>query len=714
MAFLSRLPQAKDLAIGVLLFVVVMLMILPMPTVMVDGLIGLNFGIAMLLLMTGIYIATPLSLSSLPGIILISTIFRLALSITTTRLILSEGDAGAIIATFGKIVVGGNVVVGLVVFFIITIVQFIVIAKGAERIAEVGARFTLDALPGKQMAIDAELRNGDIDNVEASRRRRHLESESQFYGAMDGAMKFVKGDAIAGLIIIAVNLVGGLLIGIVQIGMPIGAAAQKYSLLTVGDALISQIPALLMSITAAIIVTRVKGEDQRNLGADIIGQVMSDARAIRLAGAALILMGLLPGFPLGILVPMGLVFVLASLAGPIRARLGLADEPAPAGADAAEPPRAEVPAPILPAAEDAQVVLQMAPDLMDLFGPAALRERLVAMADAVAERTGLDPCSVTAEALGSLEPGQFRLLIDGSPVLWSRAEPGVVILRDVSEVLAAHDIPFRAVHSALWTRRLEVAEEHAEALLALGLDFLRQGESMLDQARDGLVRNVGLLMGLQETREILAAVEKSHPVLVAEVLRVLPIQKVSEVFRRLLEERVSVANRRRILEALVEWAPSDTGAMALTEYCRVRLKQQICEAAADRRRTIAAIVVERESEDVLRGSLRDTSIGTYLLLDEQQTADLLSTVRGQIEALSPRGTVPVMMTSMDVRRHLKTFLTRNSIDVDVLSFQELSDDYTVVPCSTLKLSAATRRAFRRARPGARGAAPAEGEAPDRG
>ncbi|MEM7491710.1 MAG: flagellar biosynthesis protein FlhA, partial [Pseudomonadota bacterium] len=289
--FAARLTQARDLSVGLLLFVVVMLMILPMPTILVDVLIGLNFGVAVLLLMTGIYIATPLSISSLPAIILVSTIFRLALSITTTRLILAEADAGAIVETFGTVVVAGNIVVGMVVFFIITIVQFIVIAKGSERIAEVGARFTLDALPGKQMAIDAELRNGDIDAEEASRRRGLLERESQFYGAMDGAMKFVKGDTVAGLVIIFVNLLGGLTVGILQRGMPLGEAATVYSLLTVGDALISQIPALLMAITAAIIVTRVKGNENRNLGSDIASQVFADTRALRLAGAALILMG---------------------------------------------------------------------------------------------------------------------------------------------------------------------------------------------------------------------------------------------------------------------------------------------------------------------------------------------------------------------------------------------------------------------------------------
>ncbi|MEL6680749.1 MAG: flagellar biosynthesis protein FlhA, partial [Pseudomonadota bacterium] len=323
----------RDAALGLLLVLTIVLMILPIPTVIVDGLIGLNLGFAILLLMTAVYLGRTLDLSTLPGIILVATIFRLALSVTTTRLILAEGDAGAIVETFGAFVIGGNPVVGLVVFFIITVVQFIVIAKGSERIAEVAARFTLDALPGKQMSIDVELRNGDIDNAVAKHRRAELNKESQFYGAMDGTMKFVKGDAIAGLVIIFVNLLGGLAVGMAQGGLEFGDAIQKYSLLTVGDALISQIPALLISVTAATIVTRVEEDTSRNLGSEIVQQIGRDSRAIRMAALVLAGLSLVPGFPTLLLLCLAALFMLTTMLPQRRAPVP--PDPRPEDADEA-------------------------------------------------------------------------------------------------------------------------------------------------------------------------------------------------------------------------------------------------------------------------------------------------------------------------------------------------------------------------------------------
>ena len=694
----GRLTQARDLSIGLLLFVVVLLMILPMPTPLVDVLIGFNFGIAVLLLMTGIYISTPLSISSLPAIILVSTIFRLALSITTTRLILADADAGAIVETFGTVVVAGNIVVGMVVFFIITIVQFIVIAKGSERIAEVGARFTLDALPGKQMAIDAELRNGDIDAEEASRRRGLLERESQFYGAMDGAMKFVKGDTIAGLIIIFVNLLGGLAVGVLQRGMPLGEAVAIYSLLTVGDALISQIPALLMSITAAIIVTRVKGNESRNLGADIAGQIFADPRALRLAGGALVVMGLLPGFPTAILGTLGLLFLMAGFVGPIGAAIGSRFDGAASDPDRVDAPDGTVPEAALALPDDAQVVVEMAEELFVLRPPGAWADALGEMARRVGDASGTEPCTVTARPVPSDDPGQFSVLIDASPVLWSAIDHGKLVLEDVSEVLSMHEIPFETRQTAIWTKALVVDRAQEDRLEAFGLRGAGPVDAMLREVEVALRRNLSGLMGLQEARDVLAAMEASHPVLVAEALRLLPVQKVAEVFRRLLSEGVALINKRRILETLVEWGPVDGNPLALTEYCRIGLTRQICAGVAGLDRTISAIVIKRETEDMLRAGLKDTNIGTYLVLSESQTAELLSAIRVQVDRLSPRNIRPVIMTSMDLRRHLKVFLTRSALEIDVLSFQELNDDYKVVPCSTLTLASArvaARRAARR-------------------
>lgn len=306
-AMLQRFAARQELALVAILVLTMAMMILPIPTFLADVLIAGNIGLAMLLMMVAVHISGPVEFSTLPSVILITTAFRLSLSITTSRMVLVQADAGDIIRTFGEFVIAGNVVVGLVVYLIITIVQFVVITKGSERVAEVAARFTLDALPGKQISIDTDLKNGDIDQKEARQRRRTLEKESQLYGAMDGAMKFVKGDAIASLVIIVVNLVGGMTIGCLQRGMPFGEAVRTYSLLAVGDGLIAQIPALLISLTAGVIVTRVTSDTGSNLGRDIMGQLTGEPRTLQIAALVLAALAFVPGFPTAVFLTLAIV-----------------------------------------------------------------------------------------------------------------------------------------------------------------------------------------------------------------------------------------------------------------------------------------------------------------------------------------------------------------------------------------------------------------------
>ncbi len=302
-----RATRYNDILLAGLIVAIISIMILPIPTTMLDGLLAINLGTSVVLLMMSMYINAPLAFSTFPSMLLFTTLLRLALNITATRHILLEAYAGEVIETFGNFVAGGNLVVGIVVFLIITIVQFLVITKGSERVAEVAARFTLDAMPGKQMSIDADMRAGVIDLDQARERRSAVERENQLFGAMDGAMKFVKGDAIAGLIITSINLVGGISIGCLQKGMEVGKALQTYSLLTIGDGLVSQIPALLISITAGIIVTRVAGDDDGALGGDIGAQILAQPKALMLGGVMLMLFALVPGFPKPQFIALGCV-----------------------------------------------------------------------------------------------------------------------------------------------------------------------------------------------------------------------------------------------------------------------------------------------------------------------------------------------------------------------------------------------------------------------
>lgn len=294
---LGRVGERKDILLVVLLLAVVFMMVLPLPPLLLDILIAVNITISVVLLMMSVYIGSPLQFSVFPAVLLITTLFRLALSVSTTRMILLQADAGQIVNTFGSFVVGGNLVVGIIIFLIITIVQFLVITKGAERVAEVSARFSLDAMPGKQMSIDGDMRAGVIDVNEARARRAVIEKESQMFGSMDGAMKFVKGDAIAGLIIIVVNILGGIAIGVTQKGLSTADALQLYAVLTVGDGMVSQVPALLIAITAGIIVTRVSSDESADLGSDIGEQVVAQPKALLIGGLLLVLFGLIPGFP---------------------------------------------------------------------------------------------------------------------------------------------------------------------------------------------------------------------------------------------------------------------------------------------------------------------------------------------------------------------------------------------------------------------------------
>jgi type III secretion protein V len=683
-ALVARAPSSPDLMIAIVLVLTVAMMILPMPILVVDALIGFNLGFAVLLLMVSVYVRSPLEFSSLPGVILISTVFRLALTITTTRLILSQADAGDIIRTFGEFVIGGNVVVGLVVFLIITLVQFIVIAKGAERVAEVGARFTLDALPGKQMAIDAELRNGDIEAAEARRRRGDLESESQFYGAMDGAMKFVKGDAIAGLVVIAVNLIGGITIGALHRGMTAGEAVREYTLLTIGDALISQIPALFLSITAATIVTRVTGENQPDLGRNIAIQLTSDRRALGLAAAVLLGMGLIPGFPTPVFVLLALVFGAASLKRRRSPAVESSSAPGAARGDVTAKRAAERPTQAAPLAEVPAVALVLAPAVLDALVPGDLERQVDRIRAAVAADLGILVPPVAIGPDPDLAGQRYRIDVEGVPVEEGEAMLDRLLLRDDPAHLTLLDIPVLEEDEA---GCVFVEAAHRDLLVASGVGFQDGGQVLASRIRAVLVRYASRFVGIQETRALLARLDGSFGDLVKETLRTTPVLSIADVLRRLLDEGIPVRNTRLVLEALAQWGEKEQNVVLLTEYVRAALKRQICFRYANPHRVVAAYLLEREAEDVVRAAVRETAVGPYLVLDESSAEALLLQVRHVLTHAVSERAPPVILASMDIRRFVRGFLIRNGLDMAVLSYQDLASDFTVQPVGSIRLKA---------------------------
>ena len=679
--------------VGVLLSTVGM-MILPVPTPVIDVLIGCNLGVSVLLILVAVYLRTPLEFSALPGVILISTVFRLAIEVSVTRSILISGDAGHIVEAFGAFVIAGNVAVGLVVFMIITIVQFIVITKGSERVAEVGARFALDAMQGKQMSIDTDLRAGDIDQAEAKRRRHTVEKESQLHGAMDGAMKFVKGDAVAGLIIIVVNLIGGISIGAGQRGMSLGAATQTYILLTVGEALISQIPALLLSVTTAIVVTRVSTESSMDLGRDIVAQLSSDRRALSLAACVLLGMAFIPGFPAPVFVVIALIFGAASLKGyhatPLLRRwLRPGTE-----ADQRETAEAETatPAPRAAPQQRAVITVALSPDLHESVAGARLTHQLRLAREQVEHELGIDYPDPAVRFGAGLDGTRYVIEIEEVPVETAELDPGRLLLRDdpvhldLLGIEATQGAPVFEGGPAFW-----IDAEHAPRLAAAGIGHSDAAQVIAAKLRDCLRRQATRFIGIQETKQLVQRLDASFGDLAREATRIVPMARIAEVLRRLLEEGVPVRNMRLIMEALVEWGEREGRPLLLTEHVRSALNRQICHQHANEMRVISAFVLEQEAETMVRAALRETAVGIYLTLDSVASEELVEAMRQRLSQVDAASSKPVLVTALDVRRHVRGLLLQNGVDIPVLSYQELAPDFPVQPIGSVGLTAKARR-----------------------
>ncbi|AQT93744.1 type III secretion system export apparatus subunit SctV [Pseudomonas azotoformans] len=687
---LARLAaQRTDVIIVAFMLMAIVMMIIPLPTYLVDALIGLNIALSILILIVAFYIGHSVEFSALPPLILLSTLFRLSLSITTTRLILLHGDAGHIVKAFGDFVIAGQVVVGMVVFLIITVAQFVVITKGAERVAEVAARFTLDAMPGKQMSIDNDLRNGDIDQPEARRRRSRLERESQMFGAMDGAMKFVKGDAIAGLVILAVNLLGGMLIGMIERDMPFGVAVHTYSLLTVGDGLIAQIPALLISVAAGTVVTRVNSDGEAgDLGSEIIKQLGASYRALGLTALIMIGVSLLPGFPTWVFLGLSLVFGGAAFMMYRRHNRGtdegevLVEAPEPAVEVHAElddnlPP-------------DTRVVLTLGSGVSQSAPRQLLRQRVEALCHDLRSDLGVDMPVPGIYMEAKASPGSFRVSLEGVPVsegelpincLLLQDDPVHVQLLDITTVQADSPLNGRSAH---WIER-----QHEDTLRNAGIGFLLPDEVLRGVLERSLRRYAADFLGIQETRLLLERTEATYSELVKEALRLVPLQRVAETLRLLVSEGVSIRNQRALLEAMVEWGARETDAGRLAEHLRAALARQISHQYADRNRVIGALVLAPGLEDQLRGSLRRQEPQRDLIPEEVSRA-LLAQLRQACENTREVNSA-VLLVHPELRRSLRRLVLRGELELAVLSFRELATEYNLQALVTISLTEISNR-----------------------
>lgn len=669
---LLKVAQRAEVLGAVVIMAIVFIFIVPLPTWLVDILIALNICISCLLIVLALYLPGPLAFSSFPSILLLTTMFRLALSIATTRLILLEQDAGDIVEAFGNFVVGGNLAVGLVIFMILTIVNFLVITKGSERVAEVAARFSLDAMPGKQMSIDSDLRAGLIDGEQARDKREQLSRESQLFGAMDGAMKFVKGDAIAGLIIVVINLLGGFSTGMFQHGMSAGDSMALYSVLTIGDGLIAQIPALLISLTAGMIITRVapsgRNKGSNNMGAEIARQMTSEPKSWIIASVGMLAFAALPGMPT-------MVFILISL---ITGSLGYFLVRKRQRLEQPEQTNADTVAPQDNGEEDLRGFDPSRPYLLQypaaLHGSAQVARVTHGIRQArngLVTQIGLTLPPFEVEFAPALADDEFRFCVHEVPMIKATLGNRMAVVRDTLAAEpedGAKGLPERDEQEWVWLAPDDplLDDEQLERFTAESLIIERMTRAMLLSGPQ--------FLGIQESKSILSWLEFNQPELVQELQRIMPLSRFSAVLQRLASEGVPLRAVRLIVEALIEYGQHEREPDALADYARIALKSQIFHQYSEAD-GLHAWLLSPHTENVLRDALRQTQTGVFFSLDNDSSAVLVSLLK---QAFTVRAkSKSVLLVAQDLRSPLRTLLLEEFNHVPVLSFAELGSSSKV-------------------------------------
>ncbi|WP_339051473.1 EscV/YscV/HrcV family type III secretion system export apparatus protein [Candidatus Hamiltonella endosymbiont of Tuberolachnus salignus] len=681
--FLENVRNRPELLILALVIMIIAMLIIPLPTYLVDFLIGLNIVISLLVFMGSFYIDRILSFSTFPAVLLITTLFRLALSISTSRLILNDADAGEIVRTFGLFVIGDNLVVGFVIFGIVTIVQFIVITKGAERVAEVAARFSLDAMPGKQMSIDADLKAGVIDSDAAKERRSVLEKESQLYGSFDGAMKFIKGDAIAGIIVIFINFIGGISVGVSQHGMSMSSALSTYTMLTIGDGLVAQIPSLLIAISAGFIVTRVNG-DGDNMGRTMMSQLVSNPFALMVTAGLALTIGFLPGFPL---------FVFVILAGVLSGFFIYKHFfEKKKGTEALEKADSKEEDSVFNETHSIDSSLGLIGNLDKVSSETVPFIMLVSSSDLeklenqkLVEHLrsqffidyGIRLPNILLRASTTVSKNRAVFLINEI-----RAEEFVLQLNLLRIVNSSDELMQLEIETVLDNGTVWVKPEHKETLENMGYQLRSPIDELYHSMAALLSRHVSEYFGIQETKDMLDKLENKYPDLMKEIMRHATIQRITEVLQRLLSERISVRNMRLIMESLALWMPREKDVISLVEHVRGGLSRYICHKFSVNNE-LRSIVLSSEVEDMIRQGIRNTSGGTFLNLEPAVSDQLMDLFSVNLENLLIDHKDLVLLSSVDTRRFVKKFIESRFRDLEVMSFGEISETVSVNVLKTI-------------------------------
>jgi len=685
---IAKLLKRADLLLAGGLFGTVLMLVIPVPPFMIDMLLALSIGVSLLVLLAILYVKDPPEFSGFPTMLLTLTLFRLALNICSTRQILGNGYAGQIIESFGHFVIQGNYVVGAVVFLILVIINFVVITKGAGRIAEVSARFTLDALPGKQMAIDAELNAGIIDEVTATARRVKVQKEADFYGAMDGASKFVRGDAIAGIIITLVNIIGGFAVGVLQMGMSLGESLQKFTLLSIGDGLVSQIPALIISVGAGILVTR--ATDNNNLGAQIAGQLFRYPRALAISSACLAVFGIMPGMP-------AIPFLgLAALAGfaaktlkdqeetqtPLSAAQAANANKSLAKGAAAKAGEGAAPAANTPAgAEDVRKLIDVDVFSIEIgYGLLGLADakvggdllaRITGVRKTLAREKGIIVPPISVRDNLELEANEYRFLLRGKPLMRGQLTPGRWMAMNVSgSTVRLRGVPTREPVFNLEATWIDEAEKKTAELN--GYTVVDPSSVLITHLSETLKSNAHLLVSRQDVQSLIDHVKNTHPALVAELLPdLVNVGIIQRVLQNLLREGVAIGNLPTILEGIADFASLSKNPDDLSELVRRRLGIYFVPEFECRPGIIKALTLDPRLEQLLTSKIHRSATDVGLALEPAIGRHLLDEFSRRTTELAQNGLPMVLVVSADTRLPLKRFFEPSFPRLVVLSFQEL-------------------------------------------
>jgi flagellar biosynthesis protein FlhA len=675
---MQSLLKHIDLVAALAVVLVVSMLVIPMPSPLVDLFITLNISGALAIVIATMYLGKALEFSSFPSLLLLTTMFRLAINVSVTRLILTHGSAGSVVSAFGKFVVGGNVVIGLVIFLILVVIQFVVVTNGAGRVAEVGARFTLDAMPGKQMSIDADLNAGLITDEQARNRRLEIAREADFYGAMDGASKFVRGDAVAAVVIILINLIGGIVVGVAQNHLSFTDAAHTYSLLTVGDGLAAQVPALLISVATGIIVTR--SASDRDLGSDIAHQILSQRKAPLVSGAVVCMFGLVPGLPT---IPFLLVGgALAALGWAVRD--GLPDT-AKAKPDDAASKEAK---PALPASKDAVLgELPLDPlelligfglvPLVDRRGGGTLISRVSAIRRQIAGELGIVIPAVRIHDEIGLDSHEYVVKVRGVEVARGQLIAGHHLAMDPGDAVGAVS-GIATTEPAFGLPATWIADASRAEAEARGFTVV-DGESVIVTHLTETIRvHAADLLTRQDTRQLLDRLKETNAAVVDEVVpEVLSLGEIQRVLQSLLSEGICVRDLGTIVEAIGDKARVTRDPTVLAEYARQALGRAITAPHLDSEQRLRAITLDPSIEQEFATAITQTADGEHLAMDPTRAEAVIGALRVQTEQGAARGTRPVLLCSARVRRHLRRLVAQAIPHLAVCSYNEISPGISV-------------------------------------